>query len=121
MHAENNIIGIPQKYHGTDEYPENWKEIAQNIKKLAGWRCEKCGHINDYRTGHVLTVHHINGLKHDVRPRNLVALCQRCHLVEQAKLRLRQRFTLVELQGQKSMFPHLSEKRKLEALGQQEI
>lgn len=34
----------------------------------------------------VLTVHHLNGVKHDCRWWNLVSLCQRCHLVIQSKV-----------------------------------
>lgn len=71
-------------------YPSNWKEISQRI------RCEWCGAEN-YQphpvTGSkvILTVAHLGtpypdgkpGNKHDkldVRPENLAALCQRCHL-----------------------------------------
>jgi 5-methylcytosine-specific restriction endonuclease McrA len=45
-----------------------------------GWRIEA-----QWR---VLTVHHLNGVKHDCRWWNLVALCQRCHLVIQSKVHL---------------------------------
>lgn len=34
----------------------------------------------------ILTVHHLNGIKHDCRWWNLVALCQRCHLSVQARV-----------------------------------
>lgn len=36
----------------------------------------------------ILTVHHLNGVKHDLRWWNLAALCQRCHLTIQAKVRM---------------------------------
>lgn len=36
----------------------------------------------------ILTVHHLNGIKHDLRWWNLAALCQRCHLTIQAKVLL---------------------------------
>ncbi len=36
----------------------------------------------------VLTVHHLNGVKHDCRWWNLVSLCQRCHLTIQAKVHM---------------------------------
>ena len=36
----------------------------------------------------ILTVHHLNGIKHDLRWWNLAALCQRCHLTIQAKVHL---------------------------------
>lgn len=34
----------------------------------------------------ILTVHHLNGRKHDLRWWNLAALCQRCHLLIQRKV-----------------------------------
>lgn len=36
----------------------------------------------------ILTVHHLNGVKHDLRWWNLAALCQRCHLEIQGKVRM---------------------------------
>lgn len=36
----------------------------------------------------ILTVHHLNGVKHDLRWWNLAALCQRCHLVIQNKVQM---------------------------------
>jgi hypothetical protein len=30
-----------------NDYPENWKEIADHIKKEAGWRCVRCGHPHE--------------------------------------------------------------------------
>jgi hypothetical protein len=34
----------------------------------------------------ILTVHHLNGIKHDCRWWNLAALCQRCHLSVQTRV-----------------------------------
>lgn len=67
-----------------DEYPPDWEEIAAGIKEDADWCCEHCHHPHDRESGHVLTVHHLNGIKADCRRENLVALCQRCHLHWQA-------------------------------------
>lgn len=36
----------------------------------------------------ILTVHHLNGVKHDLCWWNLAALCQRCHLTIQAKVHM---------------------------------
>lgn len=36
----------------------------------------------------ILTVHHLNGVKHDLRWWNLAALCQRCHLQIQGRVQM---------------------------------
>ena len=78
-------------------YPANWHEISLEIRTVrASGRCEWCGAENHKPhpvTGSkvVLTVAHLgvpraDGTpgdkddKHDVRPENLAALCQLCHL-----------------------------------------
>lgn len=86
----------PIVYRGK-RYPDNWKtEIRPAIMQRAGDKCEWCGAVN-YEphpvTGSkvVLTIAHLGvefpdgtpGNKHDkfdVRPENLAALCNRCHL-----------------------------------------
>ena len=69
-------------------YPPNWPAIATQVKDAAGWRCVRCGHPHDRASGHVLTVHHLNGQKDDCRWWNLVACCQRCHLSVQGRVRM---------------------------------
>lgn len=66
-------------------YPEEWLEIANTVKDAAGWCCEHCGRPDDWASGRVLTVHHIDGVKSECALGNLVALCQRCHLHWQAR------------------------------------
>jgi hypothetical protein len=61
-------------------YPPDWPEIAERIKRAARWRCENCDHKHDPHAGYTLTVHHLDGDKSNCHWRNLVALCQRCHL-----------------------------------------
>jgi DNA-directed RNA polymerase subunit RPC12/RpoP len=70
---------------GKNDYPSNWPEIAKRIKDMAGWRCENCGHPHDVEAGYMLTVHHLDMYKPNCDYKNLVALCQRCHLRIQAK------------------------------------
>jgi 5-methylcytosine-specific restriction endonuclease McrA len=65
------------------EYPEDWNEIALEIKAAAKFSCENCGHIHDSEAGYALTVHHLDTNKINSDPSNLVALCQRCHLMFQ--------------------------------------
>jgi 5-methylcytosine-specific restriction endonuclease McrA len=69
-------------------YPDEWEEIAHRVKEEAGWRCEECRHPDSYETGYVLTVHHSDGDKTNCSRENLKALCQRCHLKRQGRLRL---------------------------------
>ena len=68
------------------EYPDNWAEIATRIKDAAGWKCERCGHPHDPKTGYTLTVAHMIPDKANVEDWNLAALCQRCHLHCQHKI-----------------------------------
>lgn len=76
----------------TGEYPPDWPEISTQVKEEAGWCCERCGHRDDRPSGHVLTVHHLDGNKANCARWNLAALCQKCHLHCQGKLFLPQFF-----------------------------
>lgn len=71
-------------------YPKNWESIATRIKKKHNYCCERCRHPNERKSGHVLTVHHLDMNKANCKDWNLAALCQRCHLNIQAKVRLHQ-------------------------------
>ena len=78
------------------EYPPNWRAIRDAIIERAGGQCECTGecalHRGDrccemdgtdaqYASGKVvLTVAHRNHFPPDVRPENLLAMCQTCHL-----------------------------------------
>ena len=70
------------------KYPDNWDEIAYNVKASSGWKCEKCGkaHMSDGTMGTCLTVHHPN-LDPENEKAELEALCARCHLRAEAALR----------------------------------
>jgi 5-methylcytosine-specific restriction endonuclease McrA len=69
-------------------YPSNWKEIATAVKETAAWRCIRCGHDHDTEAGYMLTVHHIDMDKANCLWWNLAALCQRCHLSVQARVKI---------------------------------
>jgi 5-methylcytosine-specific restriction endonuclease McrA len=75
-------------------YPDDWPEIARAVKDAAGWRCIRCGHPHDTPSGHTLTVHHLDMDPSNSRWWNLAALCQRCHLQIQNKVRMHQRWML---------------------------
>lgn len=66
-----------------DGYPDNWDDIAADVKDAAGRVCENCGSPSVPRR--VLTVHHLDMNSMNCAPENLVALCQACHLRIQAK------------------------------------
>ena len=68
------------------EYPDNWKEIADRMKKKHGWKCERCGHPHDPENGYTLTVHHLVPDKALCEDWNLAVLDQRCHLSIQSRV-----------------------------------
>lgn len=70
----------------TGVYPLDWQAIADTVKADAGWRCVRCGHLDDAASSHTLTVHHFDGNKANNARCNLMALCQRCHLSVQARV-----------------------------------
>lgn len=77
-----------------DDYPPNWKAIAHQIKCDAHWRCERCRRHHQPSIHYTLTVHHLVPIKALVEPWNLAALCQRCHLHIQAKVKMEQIYFL---------------------------
>lgn len=89
------------------DYPDNWKDIASRIKTSAGWRCERCRHPHEVETGYVLTVHHLDGNKSNCADWNLAALCQRCHLHIQGKVKMDQMFFAEILDVSEWFKPHL--------------
>jgi len=74
------------KRHSISDYVPDWKDIATSAKDLAGWKCERCQHVNDYESGYVLTVHHLTLDPANNAWWNLAVLCQRCHLHIQGKV-----------------------------------
>ncbi len=76
------------------DYPEGWSEFAAQVKREAGGQCERCGHAHDLASGHVLTVHHLTNNK--AQPFTdrwaFAALCQRCHLKIQGRVKMDQLF-----------------------------
>jgi 5-methylcytosine-specific restriction endonuclease McrA len=73
-------------------YPDNWTEIATDIKRLAGYHCNRCGltclpptgsyrHLDlSLRRRLSAQVHHIDGDPSHNERTNLVCLCAGCHL-----------------------------------------
>lgn len=88
-------------------YPPDWPQISRRIRDAAGNRCERCKHENDVATGHLLTVHHLDGNKANVEDWNLAALCQRCHLTIQGRIKMNQMFMSEILPVSDWFRPHL--------------
>lgn len=59
-------------------YPRNWAEISRRTREEKHWTCERCG-VNLSHDRHLLHVHHMDGVKSNVHPSNLRALCASCH------------------------------------------
>ena len=57
-------------------------------------------------TGYVLTVHHLDGNKANCADWNLAALCQRCHLKIQGRVKMEQLFMLEILPLSSWFQPH---------------
>jgi predicted HNH restriction endonuclease len=76
-----------------NRYPENWADIAFEVKQSADWKCSKCnlqcirpgnstkGLSRSERMALTLTVHHKNFTPEDNRLDNLCAVCTSCHLL----------------------------------------
>jgi hypothetical protein len=81
-------------------YPKNWKDISASIRARSGGQCECQGECGLHRTSPgprrcterhrhqasfakglvILTVAHLDHTPENCDPRNLKAMCQRCHL-----------------------------------------
>lgn len=81
-------------------YPNDWPMIAQQVKDRAAWRCVRCGMHHTPRNGYTMTVHHLDGDKSNCERWNLAALCQRCHLTIQGRMKLNQLFLFPTLHSQ---------------------
>src|SRR5439155_22518817 len=95
-----------------NQYPSEWPEMAARIKLQAGQKCERCKHPNDFESGHVLTVHHLDGNKANCADWNLAVLCQRCHLTIQGRVKMNQGFFEAVLPVSDWFKPHLDGYRK---------
>lgn len=90
-----------------NDYPSDWKLTAKRIKDAAEWRCERCRHEHDTKGGYMLTVHHLDGDKANCADWNLAALCQRCHLNIQSRVKMDQGILFPDLVAE-WFWPHFS-------------
>lgn len=62
-------------------YPNNWSDISYAAREKVNWICQGCG--RDFKSNkQFLHVHHIDGIKGNVRAENLKVLCNECHAKE---------------------------------------
>jgi hypothetical protein len=61
-------------------YPKNWKDsLKEEIRKRDKYNCQLCK-INQNTQRRKLDVHHIDYNKKNCEFKNLISLCQKCHL-----------------------------------------
>jgi 5-methylcytosine-specific restriction endonuclease McrA len=76
---------MPIKPENRHRYPPRqiWREIRATILKRANHQCEFCG-VKNYTVRNnariVLAVAHLDQQPENNHPKNLKALCQKCHL-----------------------------------------
>ena len=70
------------------EYPDNWIEIACQVKEDANWTCVRCAHPHNPQNVRTLTVHHLDMNPGNSAWWNLLPLCQACHLSIQGRVYL---------------------------------
>jgi hypothetical protein len=84
-------------------YNDDWEKTSAQVRARSRGRCECTGECGLHRGRRcverhglaakwargkvVLTVHHLNGNKRDDRAKNLLAMCNRCHLRADAPFR----------------------------------
>ena len=59
----------------TAHYPDNWKELSEQIKKRDKYTCQRCG----ANAPSLVTHHRVTAREEDHSPDNLITLCQFCH------------------------------------------
>jgi hypothetical protein len=59
-------------------YIQNWSDISWSYRSAVSWHCERCGVDLSMHTD-LLQTHHIDGVKTNTDPKNLMALCKSCH------------------------------------------
>lgn len=84
---------MPIKPENRHRYPprKEWQQIRERILKRASNQCEFCG-VKNYTVRKnariVLAVAHLDQQPENNHPKNLAALCQRCHLKHDQPFRL---------------------------------
>lgn len=74
-------VAVPASVPVTNEYPMEWAAVSRAARAAADWTCAVC-RVRCQGAMALLHTHHINGIKTDLRPANLRALCLACHRQE---------------------------------------
>lgn len=62
-----------------EPYGRGWTDILkESIRLRDNYKCQICG-ISQEEYNSTLIIHHLNGIKTDLNPDNLLALCRSCH------------------------------------------
>jgi len=62
-----------------NEYPQNWGEISNELRRQLGYVCQSCHLVVGESNKRYLHVHHVSGIRMDCRVVNLKCLCISCH------------------------------------------
>jgi len=61
-------------------YPLGWnKTFKEQIRYRDGYKCQICG-VPEVECNKKLSIHHIDYNKENLKPKNLISLCQSCHV-----------------------------------------
>jgi len=62
-----------------EPYPLGWtKTFKEQIRRRDEYKCQNCG-VPETETGRKSDVHHIDYIKENLNPINLISLCKKCH------------------------------------------
>jgi hypothetical protein len=91
------------------DYNPGFKELALQLKKEAGWKCQICGaeHGKPHpvtKSKVVLTTMHLDQNKKNDSPENLRVGCQRCHIRYDVKYRAYNRIQHLRKAGQTFLY-----------------
>lgn len=93
------------RMEGFAERPNNWKDVARQIRQRDRYQCMDCGAADT-----LLDVHHIVYLSHHGtnQKHNLVTLCRKCHEAVHGRV-----FDILEVQEQEEIFQKKEEGQKI--------
>lgn len=68
-----------QGWRSREPYGKNWDDtLKESIRQRDNYKCQSCGCPQE-ECFERLTVHHIDKIKTNLNPDNLISLCRKCH------------------------------------------